>query len=422
MNNKSRRVVVTGLGTVSPYGVGVKSLWDNVKNGKSCISGKSDMYNWEINPIKISGQFADFEPTNYLDPKEAKRMDRSAQFAVIASDEAVKDAGITSENTDEYRLGVVIGCGAGGMISIQKNHVAIIEKGPIKCSPFTVPMVIANMSAGIVGQRHKAKAKNFAVVSACATSGHCIGEAYRSILFGDADVMITGGTEAIICDIGIGAFGAARTLSKRNEEPQKASRPYDKDRDGFVMSEGSGLLILEELEHAKKRGAKIYAELVGYGASCDAYDMVAPDPTGDGAARAMTNAINDAGLKPEDIDYINTHGTSTHVGDTAEINGILKAFGDYALSGKLAISSTKSMHGHAIGAAGGIEAVVCIQALLDNIVPPTINLDNLDENIPKELNLVPHKAQEKELNVVMSNSFGFGGQNVSLIFKRYELK
>jgi len=420
MNNKNRRVVVTGLGTVSPYGVGVETLWDNIKNGKSGIKGQTNLYNIEINPVKICGEFLEYEPTEYFDAKEARRMDRSAQFAVIATTEAYKNAGITEENTDHKRLGTIIGCGSGGLMTMQQQHVNIQQKGPTKCSPFTVPMMIANMSAGIIGEKFNAKGKNFAVVSACATSGHCIGEAFRTIVYGDADVMIAGGTEAPICDIGIGAFGAARTLSKRNDEPEKASRPYDKDRDGFVMSEGAGILILEELEHAKKRGAKIYAEILGYGVSCDAYDMVAPCPDGEGAATAMQNALDDAEIKAEEVDYINTHGTSTHVGDVAEINGILKVFGNHATSGKLAISSTKSMHGHALGAAGGIETIGCMKAMQESLIPPTINLDNVDEDIPSGINLVPNKAQKAELNVIMKNSFGFGGQNVSLVFKKYE--
>ena len=420
MFNTAKRVVVTGLGTVSPYGLGVNLLWNNVKNGKSCIINKTKLFHHETNPVHIAGEFYDYEPTDYFEPKEAKRMDRSAQFAVLASDEAVKDAGITDENTDKTRFGVVIGCGSGGLTAVQENHLQMIARNNhAKGSPFTIPMMITNMPAGMVALRHKAKGKSYAVVSACATGGHSIGEAYRTILYGEADVVLTGGVEAAICDIGIGAFAAARTLSKRNDEPEKASRPYDKDRDGFVMSEGAGLLVLEELEHAKKRGAKIYGEIVGYGSSCDAYDMVAPCPDGEGAAAAMANALKDANLKPEDIDYINTHGTSTHAGDIAEINGVVKVFGDYATSGKLAISSTKSMHGHALGGAGGIEAVISVKAMNNGIVPPTINLDNVDEEIPKGINLVPNKAQEKELNVVMSNSFGFGGQNVSLIFKKY---
>ncbi|MCQ2958372.1 MAG: beta-ketoacyl-ACP synthase II [Candidatus Gastranaerophilales bacterium] len=419
MNNKSNRIVVTGLGTVTPYGVGVKSFWEGIKNGKSCISDKTTLYDRENNPIKICGQYLDFDPTLYLDPKEAKRLDRYIQFALIASDEAVKDAGITAENTDSYRFGVIVGSGSGGLMTMQNSEKDMLFKGPARCTPFTVPMMIVNMAAGMIGIRHQAKGKNFATVSACATGGHSIGEAARTILYGDADVMIAGGSEAAICDIGMGAFCAARTLSKNTDNPEKASRPFDKDRNGFIMSEGAGLLVLESLEHAQKRGAKIYAELIGYGTSCDAYNMVAPEPMGEGAAKTMMNALNDAGIKPEDVDYINTHGTSTCVGDVAEIKGILKVFGDYALSGKLAISSTKSMHGHALGAAGGIEAVACVEAMQNNIVPPTINLDNLDEEIPKELNLVPHKAQNKELNIVMSNSFGFGGQNVSLIFKKF---
>lgn len=420
MYNKSRRVVVTGLGTVTPYGVGVDLFWDNIKNGKSCIINKSKLFSHETNSVHIAGEFYDFEPANYLDAKEAKRMDRSAQFAVVASDEAVKDAGITAENTDSSRFGVVLGSGSGGLTAVQNNHLMMIERhNHAKASPFTIPMMIVNMPAGMVAIRHKAKGKCHAVVSACATAGHSIGEAYRTIVYGDADVMLTGGAEAGICDIGIGAFTAARTLSKRNDEPERASRPYDKDRDGFVMSEGSGLIILEELEHAKKRGAKIYAEIVGYGSSCDAYDMVAPSADGEGAAAAMKNALNDANMKPEEIDYINTHGTSTPVGDVAEINGVISVFGDYAVSGKLPISSTKSMHGHLLGAAGGVETIACIKAMEESIAPPTINLENLDEHIPATMNLVANKAQNVEMNAVMCNSFGFGGQNVSLIFKKY---
>ena len=421
MYNKSKRVVVTGLGTVTPYGVGVDLFWDNIKNGKSCIKKDITLISHETNSVHIAGEYSDFEPEKYMDPKEAKRMDRSAQFAIVASDEAIKDAGITAENTDSNRLGVILGSGAGGLTAVQQNHLTMIERNNhAKASPFTIPMMIVNMPAGMVAIRHKAKGKCHAVVSACATGGHSIGEAYRTIVYGETDVMIAGGAEAGICNIGIGAFTAARTLSKRNDEPEKASRPYDKDRDGFVMSEGSGLIVLEELEHAKKRGAKIYAEIVGYGSSCDAYDMVAPSADGDGAARAMKGALEDAGMKPEDIDYINTHGTSTCVGDIAEINGIVSVFGDYATSGKLPISSTKSMHGHFLGAAGGVETIACIKAMENGLVPPTINLDNVDEKIPAEMNLVPHKAQEAKLDVIMSNSFGFGGQNVSLIFKKYQ--
>ena len=420
MNNKAKRIVVTGLGTVTPYGVGVKSFWDNIKAGKSCISNKTTLYDNINNPVKICGEYVDFNPELYLDAKDAKRFDRYVQFGLIASDEAVKDAGINADNTDENRFGVIVGSGSGGLMTVQKSHLEMINKGPARCTPFTVPMMIVNMAAGLIGLRHNARGKNIAVVSACATAGHSIGEAARSIFYGDADVMIAGASEAAICDISMGAFCAARTLSKNVEFPEKASRPYDKDRNGFVMSEAAGLLVLEELEHAKKRGAKIYAELIGYGSSCDAYNMVAPEPEGNGAAKAMQNALDDANIKPEEVDYINTHGTSTHVGDIAEIKGILKVFGEHALSGNLAISSTKSMHGHALGASGGIEAIACIMAMQENIVPPTINLDNPDEEIPKSLNLVPNKAQKKTLNVVMSNSYGFGGQNVSLIFKRFE--
>ena len=419
MINKARRVVVTGIGVVSPYGVGADLFWDNVKQGKSGIK-HTTIIDMEGHTVKISGEVSDFKPEEYLDPKEIKRMDRFTQFAMVAAQEAYKDAGLSEENTDPDRLGVVVGSAAGGMATIEKNHHAIIDRGPTKCSPFTVPMMIVDMAAGRISIAFKAKGPNKAVVTACATAAHSIGDAARIIQYGDADVMFAGGAEACITKLGVGGFTSARTLSTRNDEPEKASRPYDKDRDGFIMSEGAGILILEDLEHAKSRGAKIYAEVVGYGASADAYDIVAPSPDGEGAARAMQAAINDAGMKPEDIQYVNAHGTSTPVGDLAEINAVVSVFGEYSTHG-LMVSSTKSMHGHLLGASGGVEAAACLKAMQDNLVPPTINVENPDEGLPAGMNIVPNVAVKVDnLAVCMSNSFGFGGHNASLIFKKYE--
>ncbi|MDD3593224.1 MAG: beta-ketoacyl-ACP synthase II [Candidatus Gastranaerophilales bacterium] len=420
MTCKPRRVVITGVGAVTPYGVGADLFWDNVKQGKSGIKNIS-IIDATNHPVKIAGEFTDFNAAQYMDPKEAKRMDRFTQLAMVAADEVCNDAGITADNVNPERFGVFVGSAAGGMETIEKNHHLIINRGPAKCSPFTVPMMIVDIAAGRISIAHNAKGPNKAVVTACATAANSIGDAFRAIQYDDADIMIAGGTEAAITNLGMGGFTSARTLSTRNDEPEKASRPYDKDRDGFVMSEGACLLMLEELEHAKKRGAKIYCEIIGYGASADAYDIVAPHPEGDGAALAMKNAIRTAGIKPEDVNYVNTHGTSTSVGDVAEIKALCKVFGDYVTNGSLFVSSTKSIHGHLLGASGGAEAIVCIKAMQENLVPPTINLENRDEAIPAGINLVPNVAQKTDdLNVTMSNSFGFGGHNASLIFKKYK--
>ena len=343
-------------------------------------------------------------------------MDRFIQFAMVAADEAIKDSKLDVEKEDPYRVGVIVSSAAGGFKTFEENHIRIIEKGPNKCSPFTVPMMIVNMPSGNISMKYGFKGINKVVVSACATGSHSIGDAFRSIQYGDADVMVAGGSEATICDVGVGAFSAARTLSKRNDEPQRASRPYDKDRDGFVMAEGAGVLILEEYEHAKKRGAHIYAEIVGYGQSADAYDIVAPAPDGAGAIHAMEFALKDAGMKPSEVQYINTHGTSTGLGDKAESHAVAAVFGDRKVNPDLYVTSTKSMHGHMLGATGAAEAIACIKAINDNVVPPTINLDNQDEEVA-DLNYVPYKAVKAELHAALSNSFGFGGQNASLIFR-----
>lgn len=410
-----RRVVITGLGAVTPFGVGVDKFWESLKAGKSGIA-TSTAIDIDKHVVKISGEVKDFNPEDYMDPKKAKKLDRFTQFAMVAADEAIKDAKLEGADIDPYRIGVIVSSAAGGFKTFEENHIRIIEKGPNKCSPFTVPMMIVNMPSGNISMKYGFKGINKVVVSACATGSHSIGDAFRSIQYGDADVMVAGGAEATICDVGVGAFSAARTLSKRNDEPQKASRPYDKDRDGFVMSEGSGVLVLEEYEHAKNRGAHIYAEIVGYGQTADAYDVVAPAPDGSGAIKAMEFALKDAGMKPTEIQYINTHGTSTGLGDKAESHAVAKVFGDRKVNPELFVTSTKSMHGHMLGATGAAEAIVCIKAINENIVPPTINLDNQDEEVA-DLNYVPYNAVKAELHAALSNSFGFGGQNASLVFK-----
>ena len=412
-----RRVVITGMGAVTPCGIGVEKFWNSMLNGKSGVS-LIESIDTERHTVKIAAEIKDkdFNPEDYMDSKDAKRMDRFTQFAMVAADEAIADAKLDEAGIDPYRIGVMVSSAAGGFKTFEKNHMAMIQKGPTKGSPFTVHMLIVDMASGRVSMKHGYKGVNKAVVSACATGSHSIGDAFRTIQYGDADVMVAGGCEATITTLGIGAFTAARTLSKRNDEPEKASRPYDKDRDGFVMGEGAGVLVLEEYELAKKRGAHIYAEIVGYGQSADAYDMVAPDPEGNGAIKSMELALADAGLKPEDIDYINPHGTSTGLGDVAESQAIAKIFGDKDQNKNLVVSSTKSMHGHMLGATGAVEGIVCVKAITDGKVPPTINLDNQDEHVAN-LDYVPHKARDKKVGAALSNSFGFGGHNATLVFK-----
>ena len=416
-NMTKRRVVITGMGAVTPCGVGVKNFWNSMLEGKSGVS-LIESIDTEKHTVKIAGEIKDkdFNPEDYMSSKDANRMDRFTQFAMVAADEAIADAGIDEAEIDPYRIGVLVSSAAGGFKTFEKNHMAMIQKGPTKGSPFTVPMLIVDMASGRISMKHGYKGVNKAVVSACATGSHSIGDAFRTIQYGDADVMVAGGCEATITTLGIGAFTAARTLSKRNDEPTKASRPYDKDRDGFVMGEGAGVLVLEEYEFAKKRGAHIYAEIVGYGQSADAYDMVAPDPEGNGAIKSMELAMADAGLKPEDIDYINPHGTSTGLGDVAESQAIAKIFGDKEKNPNLLVSSTKSMHGHMLGATGAVEGIVCVKTIMEGKVPPTINLDNQDEHVAN-LDYVPHKARDKKVHAALSNSFGFGGHNATLVFK-----
>ena len=411
-----RRVVVTGMGSVSPYGVGVDKLWGNISAGKSGIKTIKRI-DLSKHTVHIAGEVEGYDANDYFEPKEAKRTDRFAQFALIAADEAVKDSNLDIEKEDPYRVGVIVGSAAGGFETTEMQHRVMIERGPTKCSPFTIPMLIANIPAGKISIKFGAKGVNKSIVTACATAAHSIGDAFRAIQYDEADVVISGGCEAAITNLGIGGFTSARTLSKRNDEPERASRPYDKDRDGFVMAEGAGILILEEYEHAKKRGAKIYAEVIGYGQTADAYDIVAPAPDGAGAQRAMENALKDAGLEPKDVDYINTHGTSTGLGDKAESFAVARVFGDKEQNKNLSVSSTKSMIGHMLGASGAAEAIICIKAINDGIVPPTINLDNQDEEVAN-LDYTPNKAKHKEINVSLTNSFGFGGHNATLIFKK----
>ncbi|MDD3237682.1 MAG: beta-ketoacyl-ACP synthase II [Candidatus Gastranaerophilales bacterium] len=414
-----RRVVVTGIGAVSPFGVGVDTLWNNVKAGNSGISTIENM-DLEGHTVHIAGEVKNFDPTEHgIDPKDAKKMDRFIHFAMVAATEAVEDSGVSTDNVDPYRFGVIVGSAAGGFRTIEKNHKAMIDRGPTKCSPFTIPMLICDMGAGRISIKYGAKGINKAIVTACATSAHSVGDAFRSIQWGEADVIIAGGAEATICNIGVGAFTSARTLSKRNDEPQKASRPYDQDRDGFVMAEGAGILVLEELEHAKARGAKIYAEVIGYGQTADAYDIVAPAPDGAGATKAMENAVKDAKIDPAEVKYVNAHGTSTGLGDIAESQAIANVFGDLDKNPELKVSSTKSMTGHMLGASGAIESIICIETINNGVVPPTINLDKQDERVAN-LNYVANKAQEAKVDVALSNSFGFGGHNASLVFKKFK--
>lgn len=412
-----RRVVITGLGAVSPFGVGVDKLWNSLVEGKSGIS-TSESIDISKHVVKISGEVKDFDPEQYLDPKESKRMDRFIQFAMVAADEAIADAKLEEvHDVDPYRIGVMVSSAAGGFRTFEENHKRILEKGPNKCSPFTIPMMIVNMPSGRISIKYGYKGVNKVVVSACATGTHTIGDAFRTIQYGDADIVIAGGTEATICDVGIGAFASARTLSHRNDEPEKASRPFDKDRDGFVMSEGAGVLVLEEYEHAKKRGAKIYAEVVGYGMSGDAYHITAP--SGDGAYRAMKMAADHArehGVELSDIGYINAHGTSTPAGDVGEAMAVKRLFGDEGIK-KVSMSSTKSAIGHLLGAAGAVEAVYTIMAIQTQTCPPTLNLDNPEEELA-DFDLVPLKPKQREIKAAMSNSFGFGGTNSSVIFKK----
>ena len=408
-----RRVVITGLGVVSPVGLDVSQNWANITAG---VSGIEPITDWDVSafPVRFGGAVKDFDVTEYMSAKDARKMDRFIHYGFAAAHQAITDAGLTADEPDSDRIGVAIGSGIGGLPGIESGHDAYLKGGPRKISPFFVPSNIINMVSGNVSVAWGFRGPNIALVSACASATHSIGDAARLIEYGDVDVMVAGGAEKATSATGLGGFAAARALSTRNDDPQAASRPWDKDRDGFVLSDGAGVLVLEELEHAKARGANIYAEVVGYGLSGDAYHMTNPEPQGDGAHRCMKLALKNAQLNPDRVDYVNAHGTSTPAGDAVEVKAIRSTFGDHAQ--KLAISSTKSMTGHLLGAAGGIEAVYSVLALKHQVVPPTINLDNPEEGFG--LDFVPHTARDRKLDIVMSNSFGFGGTNATLVFKR----
>lgn len=408
-----RRVVITGLGMVSPLGLNVADTWKNIVAGKSGV-GLITSFDATDYPSKIVAAVKDFDPAPYLDPREARRNDLFIQFGVAAASQALEDSGLVVSDNNADRIGVLIGSGIGGLPAIEHTRDIVAASGPRKISPFFIPSVIINMVAGIVSIKYGLRGPNYSIVSACTTANHNIGTAARLISYGDADVFLTGGAEMATTTLGVGGFSALRALSTRNDEPEKASRPWDRDRDGFVLGEGAGVLVIEEYEHAKARGATIYAELAGFGMSADAFHITSPDDEGKGFVKAMENTLRDAGMNPEDIDYINAHGTSTPTGDVLEASAIKKAFGDHAKN--LAVSSTKSMTGHLLGAAGAVESIFAVLALRDQVCPPTINLDNPDEGC--DLNLVPHTAQERKIDAVLSNSFGFGGTNGSIIFKK----
>lgn len=411
---EKRRVVVTGLGLITPLGVGVDSSWRAFLEGKSGI-GRITRFDASDLPVHIAGEVKDFDPSLYIEQKEIKKMDRFIHFALAASTMAIEDSGIKITDENAKRIGVIIGSGIGGLPTIEHYHKVYLEKGYRRITPFFIPMLIINLASGQVSIKFGAKGPNSAVATACATGSHAIGDAFRIIQRGEADVMIAGGTESVITPLAIGGFAVMKALSTRNNEPERASRPFDVDRDGFVMGEGAGIVILESLENAKARGARVYAEVVGYGMTSDAYHITAPAPEGEGAATCMSLALKDAGVSPDVVDYINAHGTSTKYGDEIETAAIKKVFGEHAY--RLSVSSTKSMTGHLLGAAGGVEAVVTVLSIYNDVIPPTINLDNPDPEC--DLDYVPHKARHRIINFALSNSFGFGGTNACLLFKKY---
>ncbi len=409
-----RRVVVTGLGIVSPVGNNVSESWNNIKEG---VSGIAPITHSDVSAFstRFGGSIRDFEITDYMSAKDARKMDLFIHYGMAAGIQAVEDSGIEATEENAPRIGVCIGSGIGGLTGIEKGHNAYLAGGPRKISPFFVPSNIINMISGNLSIKYGFKGPNYAIVTACSTGTHCIGDAFRMIQYGDADVMVAGGAEMATSMTGLGGFAAAKALSSRNDSPETASRPWDLERDGFVLSDGAGVVVLEEYEQAKKRGAKIYAEVVGYGMSGDAHHMTAPSPGGEGAARCMQAALDSASLNPEQIDYINAHGTSTPAGDAAETNAAKIVYGEHAY--KLAMSSTKSMVGHLLGAAGGVEAIFSALSLKEQVAPPTINLHNPDPAC--DLDYVPNQARQMDMTYAMSNSFGFGGTNGTLIFKRF---
>jgi len=409
-----RRIVITGLGAITPVGNSVEEFWRSLLDGKSGV-GRVTHVDPEIHSSKVAAEVKNFDPSKYQDPKSAKNSDRFVHFAVASSKMAVEDAKLDLSALDKVRAGVVIGSGIGGLATMEKQHSILRERGPKRMSPFTIPMLIVNIASGQVGIEFGFKGPNTCVVTACASGTNAIGDAYHLILRDEAELMITGGTEACITGLGFGGFDAMKALSTLNEPPESASRPFDAERAGFVMGEGAGMVILEELEHAKKRGAKIYCEVAGYSLTSDASHITAPDPTGEGPARCMLNAIKWANLKPEDVTYVNAHGTSTPLNDKVETLAIKKAFGNHAK--KLMVSSTKSMTGHLLGAAGGIEAIVCAKVIQESKIPPTINYKKPDPDC--DLDYVPNEARQAKVSVTLSNSLGFGGHNATLCLKEY---
>jgi 3-oxoacyl-[acyl-carrier-protein] synthase II len=412
--NTRRRVVITGMGAVTPLGLNVETLW------KACLSGCSGVsliseYDLTGYPTRFAAQIKEWDPSPYMDKKDARRMDRFVQFAVASARMAENDSGLTIDDSNRDRIGVFIGSGVGGLATIEEQHKVLLEKGPGRISPFLIPGIICDMGAGMASIALGARGPNSCVTTACATGTNNIGDAYELLKRGEADAVFAGGTEACITELGMAGFCAARTMSTRNDAPERASRPFDRERDGFVMGEGAGVLLLETLEMAQARGARIYAEMVGYGASGDAYHITAPSPEGEGAARSMRAALHSAGIRPEEIDYINAHGTSTELNDKNETAAIKAVLGDHAY--KIPISSTKSMTGHLIGAAGAVEAILCALTIRDNRIAPTINYEYPDPAC--DLDYVPNQAREATVNVAMSNSFGFGGHNATVILKRF---
>lgn len=409
-----RRVVITGMGMISAVGHHYEECWNNLLNGKSGID-KIKRFDTSLYPTQIAGEIKDFDPLQHFDRKTVGKLDNYTQFAIIAARQAVADAGLQEGNYDPERTGVITGAGIGGMLTFEEEARKLVEQGPRRISPFFIPKMISNIAASYIAIEHNFKGINFNCVSACASANHALGTSLRTIQYGDADIIISGGTEAAVTPLSIGGFCSMKALSTRNDEPQKASRPFDSGRDGFVMAEGAGMLVLEELEHALKRGAKIYGEIVGYGATDDAYHITAPAENGEGGARAMAMALKDAGIKPEDIDYINAHGTSTPLNDKNETIAIKTVFGEHAR--KLTVNSTKSMVGHTLGAAAAIEAIVCCLSIRDQKIHPTINIENPDPECDLDYN--PNGVKEMAINYTLSNSLGFGGHNGVIIIKKY---
>ena len=408
-------MVVTGVGLVTPCGIGIDNVWNNILNGQSGI-GPITRFDITQFDTKFAGEIKEFTPEDYIQPKEVKKMDLFIQYAIAAAQIAVNDAGLDMGREDSERVGVVVGTGLGGLPTIEKYHSVLLERGPGRITPFFIPMLIANEAPGHIAIQHGFKGPNLCIVTACATGAHSIGEACRIIQYGDADVMVAGGSEANLTPLTVGGFNAMKALSTRNDDPLKASRPFERDRDGFVVAEGSGIVILEELEHATKRGAKIYAEMAGYGYNGDAYHITAPCPDGDGFIRCIRMALKDALLSPDDVDYINAHGTSTKLNDYVETLSIKEVFKEKAY--KTPVSSTKSMTGHLLGAAGAIEAIFSVLSIRDQVCPPTINYENPDPEC--DLDYVPNTARNHAINVVVSNAFGFGGTNSALVFRRFK--